>query len=33
MIRGELFKMLLYRLMTGEIRAADLDLSHDYKRK
>ena len=32
-VLDDLFKALLHKLMTGEIRVADLDLSYDYTRK
>ena len=32
-VLDDLFKTLLYKLMTGEIQATDLDLSYDYTRK
>ena len=31
-VLDDLFKALLHKLMTGEIRVGDLDLSHDYTR-
>ncbi len=32
-VLDDLFKVLLYKLMAGEIRVADLDLPHDYARQ
>ena len=32
-VLNDLFKALLHKLMTGEIRADDLDLPYDYTRK